>query len=196
MGSGSALEAYSRQCTVQIHSLLKAACIHWLIHLTHNACVMYFVICLWLSISLLCLCQARLAGDIVYPTHPFVHLLWNLWTQFWKFEEPILMHWHKWSMRQVHEKVKGHFGRSGGHRNSPESCRRLRPTPEIRNFVFFILTLKPLLSMPAFQTRRLEMHSSRESAITTRSPHKKYLAANPNRTKKYESDESHGEIKL
>ena len=28
------------------------------------------------------------------------------------------------------------------HRNSPESCRRLRPTPEIRNFVFFILTLQ------------------------------------------------------
>ena len=55
------------------------------------------------------------------------------------------------------------------HGNSPESYRRLSPTLEIRNFVFFILTLKPLLSIPAFQTSSLEMHSSRKSAITTRS---------------------------
>ena len=39
------------------------------------------------------------------------------------------------------------------------------PTPEIRNFVFFILTLRPLPSIPAFQTRSLEMHSSTDTRI-------------------------------
>ena len=52
--------------------------------------------------------------------------------------------------------------------NAPESRRRSSPGPETMSFVFFMMILSPLCSIPSFHTFNLAMHSSSESAITAR----------------------------
>ena len=52
---------------------------------------------------------------------------------------------------------------------SPELCKRSRPVPQIMNFVFPAFTLNPFFSTASFHIKSLLTHSSRESAMMTRS---------------------------
>ena len=51
----------------------------------------------------------------------------------------------------------------------PELCKRSRPVPQIMTFVFPAFTLNPFFSMASFHIKSLLTHSSRESAMMTRS---------------------------
>ena len=73
------------------------------------------------------------------------------------------MHWEHWI------EFKPTPLRQTAQGNAPESGRRSSPGPETMSFVFFMLTLSPLRSIPSFHTFNLAMHSSSESAITARS---------------------------
>ena len=59
--------------------------------------------------------------------------------------------------------------RQTAHGYSPELCKRSRPVPQIMTFVFPAFTLNPLFSMASFHIKSLLTHSSRESAMMTRS---------------------------
>ena len=45
-------------------------------------------------------------------------------------------------------------------------AKKVKPGPDTMSFVFFMLTLSPLRSIPSFHNFNLAMHSSSESAIT------------------------------
>ena len=55
------------------------------------------------------------------------------------------------------------------HGYSPELCNRFRPVPQIMTFAFPPFTLNPFFSMASFHIKSLMTHSSRESAMMTRS---------------------------
>ena len=55
------------------------------------------------------------------------------------------------------------------HGYSPELCKRSMPVPQIMTFVFPAFTLNPFFSMAYFHIKSLLTHSSRESAMMTRS---------------------------
>ena len=59
--------------------------------------------------------------------------------------------------------------RQTAHGYSPELCKRSRPVPQIMTFVFTAFTLNPFLSMTPYHIKSLLTHTSRESAMMTRS---------------------------
>ena len=59
--------------------------------------------------------------------------------------------------------------RQTAHGYSPELCKRARLVPKITTFVFLAFTLNPLFSMASFHIKSLPTHSSRGSAMMTRS---------------------------
>ena len=69
-------------------------------------------------------------------------------------------HWMEFTPTPLRQTAQG---------NAPESRRRSSPGPKTMSFVFFMLTLSPLRSIPSFHTFNLAMHYSSESAITARS---------------------------
>ena len=56
-------------------------------------------------------------------------------------------------------------------------CRTPWPTPETRNLIFFMLTRIPLLSMPAFHTLSLQLHSSWVPKMSTNHQHTEHPMA-------------------
>ena len=69
-------------------------------------------------------------------------------------------HWIEFTPTPLRQTAQG---------NAPELRRRSSPGPETMSFIFFILTLSPLRSIPSFHNFNLAMHSSSESAITAMS---------------------------
>ena len=65
------------------------------------------------------------------------------------------------------------------HGYSPELCKRSRPVPQIMTFVFPAVTLSPIFSMASFHIKSLLTHSSRESAMMTRSSAYKFSKGTP-----------------
>ena len=59
--------------------------------------------------------------------------------------------------------------RQTAHGYSPELCKRSRPVLQNMTFIFPAFTLNPLFSMASFHIKSLLTHSSRESAMMTRS---------------------------
>ena len=59
--------------------------------------------------------------------------------------------------------------RQTAHGYSPELWKRSRPVPQIMTFVFPAYILNPFFSMASFHIKSLLTHSSRESAMMTRS---------------------------
>ena len=59
--------------------------------------------------------------------------------------------------------------RQTAHGYSHELYKRSRPVPQIMTFVFPAFTLNPFFSMASFHIKSLLTHSSRESAMMTRS---------------------------
>ena len=59
--------------------------------------------------------------------------------------------------------------RQTAHENWPELCRRSRPVPQIMIFVFPAFTLSPFSSIDSILVKSLLTHSSRDSAMITRS---------------------------
>ena len=67
------------------------------------------------------------------------------------------------------------------HGYSPELCKRSRSVSQIMTFVFPAFTLSPFFSVASFHIKSLLTHSSRESAMMTRSSAYRFSQVTPSR---------------
>ena len=79
--------------------------------------------------------------------------------------------------------------RQTAHGYSPDLCKRSKPVPQIMTFVFPVFTLNPFFTMASFHIKSLLTHSSRESAMVTRSSAYRSSQGTPARNSRDKAEE-------